>query len=124
MAGMDVGALTNASAAREALAQVIPDAGTRDFVLTNLVMDPKTKQYKWKVNVEAISAGLRSGALSQFTPPGDSPFEGPTLWIKGGKSNYVLPDEHSAAMKTFFPAFHLHTIDSAGCEKEGVYARD
>jgi hypothetical protein len=49
MAGMDLVALKDMSEAKNALTKVIPDAGTREFVLTNLVTDPKTKQYKSKV---------------------------------------------------------------------------
>ena len=58
----------------------------------------QTKQYKWKVNVQALKSGLDSGALMGFggggaqgaERPGDWVFKGPCLWVKGGQSRYTF----------------------------------
>ena len=100
MADMDLGALKSAGEAREAMKAVIPDAATREFVLTNLVSDPSSKGYKWKVNIEALREGLLSGALAGFEPAAEwKPYRGPCLWIKGGNSAYIQPDAHSGHMR-------------------------
>ena len=115
MAGMDLGALKSAGEAREAMKAVIPDAVTREFVLTNLVSDPQSKGYKWKVNIEALRSGLLSGALAGFDRAEDcKPFHGPCLWLKGGNSAYVQPDAHSPHMRELFPSFDLHTLANCG----------
>ena len=41
-----------------------------------------------QVNIEALRTGLGEGYLSDFSPPQTTPFQGPCLWIKGGKSRY------------------------------------
>mmetsp|Transcript_38462 Transcript_38462/g.56553 ORF Transcript_38462/g.56553 Transcript_38462/m.56553 type:complete len:150 (-) Transcript_38462:431-880(-) len=114
MAVMDLSALTSPADARAALKEVIPNAETREFVLTNLVVDPATKKYKWKVNVAAIHRGLTSGGLTGFSAPSATPFAGPCLWIKGGKSKYIDPLAHSEVMHTHFPLCEMHTIDNSG----------
>ena len=115
MAGMDLGALKSAGEAREAMKAVVPDAVTREFVLTNLVSDPQSKGYKWKVNIEALRSGLLSGALAGFDRAEDcKPFHGPCLWLKGGNSAYVQPDAHSSHMRELFPSFDLHTLTNCG----------
>jgi esterase len=114
MAGMDLSALQSASEAREAMKAVIPDPTTREFVLTNLVSDPNSKGYKWKVNIQALRRGLLSGDLAGFTPAPAASFGGPCLWIKGGNSAYIQPEAHSGHMRELFPAHELQTIAGAG----------
>ena len=79
--------------------QVIPDAETREFVLTNLVMDAETKTYKWKVNVASLLHHLHNRDLTGFSPAGGEPWVGPCLWIKGTRSSYVDPTRHMETMK-------------------------
>lgn len=40
------------------LKEKIPEAPVRSFLLTNLVTDPDTEKYKWKLNLEGIQEGL------------------------------------------------------------------
>ncbi len=42
-----------------------------------------------QVNIDALRTGLGQGYLSDFAPPQTKPFQGPCLWIKGGKSRYT-----------------------------------
>ncbi|PSQ95106.1 MAG: alpha/beta hydrolase [Bacteroidetes bacterium SW_9_63_38] len=91
-----------------ALAEDVPSRPTRQFLLKNLDYDGE--QYSWRMNLDAIRAHYDdiNAALPQ-----DETYDGPTLFIRGGTSDYVseddLPDTRSR-----FPAAQLVTIDGAG----------
>lgn len=92
----------------EALSAKIPEFGVRQFLLKNLKR--QKEGYQFKMNLEAIYknydnilAGIESG---------DS-FDGDTLFIRGGKSNYVLENHHQAIFD-LFPNAKIETVEGAG----------
>lgn len=91
-----------------ALASDVPSRPIRQFLLKNLDFDGE--QYTWKMNLEAIRAhyDALNGAL-----PNEGIFDGPTLFIRGGRSDYVR-DEDLSGIQDRFPAAALATIDEAG----------
>jgi pimeloyl-ACP methyl ester carboxylesterase len=96
------------SEADEWLAKYIPDNGLRQFLLKNLSRDDKNRFY-WRVNVAAlldnipeITAAVKEGK-----------FEGPTLFIRGAKSNYIK-DEDIALIKKYFTNARVETVADAG----------
>jgi pimeloyl-ACP methyl ester carboxylesterase len=91
-----------------ALAEDVPSRPIRQFLLKNLDYDGE--RYRWTMNLDALRAHYDD--LNAALPAGDS-FEGPTLFVRGGRSDYVseadLPE-----IRDRFPNARLVTIDDAG----------
>ncbi len=92
-----------------ALSQKIHEPATVLFLLKNLARDEEGR-FKWKMNLpvlkkhyDEISAGL----------PEDAKFENPALFVRGGKSTYIL-DEDRALIKKIFPRSNILTVKNAG----------
>jgi len=92
----------------DALAQDVPSRPIRQFLLKNLEYDGE--RYTWGMNLDAIQAHYDNinAAL-----PRDATFEGPTLIVRGGRSDYVA-DEDLPRMREQFPNSRVVTIDEAG----------
>jgi pimeloyl-ACP methyl ester carboxylesterase len=93
----------------EALASAIPELAVRQFLLKNLAREPGGSLY-WKIglreihqNYERLNAGIT----------GEHPFEGPTLFIRGEKSDYVC-EEDLPLIRSLFPCAELRTIPGTG----------
>ena len=95
---------------KEALAPEIPDPMVRGFLTLNLVSGPNG--FAWTVNLEAIERNF--DAILGF-PEGVAgrPFTHPTLFLVGGRSDYVQP-EHHAEIRRLFPAATIEVIERAG----------
>jgi pimeloyl-ACP methyl ester carboxylesterase len=91
-----------------ALAPAVPDARVRSFLLQNLQFDPAPR---WRIGLHEIAASLPV-IEGWDTPPG-SRFEGPTLSLRGERSDYVLP-EHRPAIRALFPAARFTSLKGAG----------
>lgn len=105
--------LTSLSTRRDAdafLQQYIPSYSVRQFLIKNLRLDRKTGAYSWRMNLPVIYDNyqhiLQQNALH-------APYEGPTLFIKGAHSDYILEDEWTAYQQ-YFPEAQLITIPDAG----------
>lgn len=96
-------------AVEEILLPYIPDFGTRQFLMKNLYWEtPGQLAFRFNLdafnkNTDAIGTALPEGAI----------FEKPVLFIRGGKSNYIL-DADLAGIGKHFPAYELETIPDAG----------
>lgn len=84
------------------------DAGTRQFLMKNLFHVNKDA-FDWRFNLKAIKENIEGigEAMEEFD------YEGETLFIRGGKSAYIL-DEDWPDIKVLFPNAFLITIDDAG----------
>lgn len=98
------------SEADQKLGQLVTDLGIRQFLLKNLSRDKDTGGFRWKMNLDVIArdypkilAGLDAGGS----------FEGDTLFIRGGKSDYISTDDETS-IRNLFPSSHIETIDGAG----------
>lgn len=91
-----------------ALAEDVPSRPIRQFLLKNLDYDGE--RYAWRMNLDAIRAHYDN--LNAALPT-DATFEGPSLFIRGGESDYV-DEEDLPDIRTRFPAARLVTIDGAG----------
>lgn len=89
------------------LAERLADQGLRQFLLKGLYRDKE--QYRWRFNLPV----LRSCYAEVLAAPAGEPFPGPTLFIKGENSDYILP-EHEAAIRMLFPNFEFRMIADAG----------
>lgn len=88
----------------------VPNLGMRKFLTTNLDRD-EAGRWKWTVNLPALTEALPTLERNSLKP--DDRYEGPTLFIAGGRSQYVQPDDH-AAIRRHFPAARIEVIPGSG----------
>lgn len=108
MRGLDLTGVGSRGEADRRLASTVEDAGTRAFLLQSL--DLKADTPRWRLNLDLLEA-----EMDRITgwPAVQGRFDGPTLFLTGALSNYVLP-EHRAAIKALFPAARFAKIPGAG----------
>ena len=108
--GLDLDGIDRRTDADQRLAEAVPDAALRGFLLQNLV--PRDGAYVWRLNLAAISAA--GGALRDFPDlPPSAVFDGPTLFLAGAASDYVRPD-HAPVIERYFPNAEIRRIGGAG----------
>ena len=107
--GLDLNKIESRKDADFKLKTLVPDFGVRQFLLKNLTRT-KEGQYQWKMNLEAINENYPN-ILEAVS--GDEVFEGPSLFIKGGNSNYIDENEFSVIQKDFTNA-KLISIPNTG----------
>jgi pimeloyl-ACP methyl ester carboxylesterase len=106
---LDFNTLQSRNEADEQLQKMIPDFGTRQFILKNLDRTDDGK-YAWKFNLETLFReyeNVRGGVTSS------KPIDVETLVIKGEKSNYVKTDDE-ANFKILFPKTTIASVSNAG----------
>ena len=106
---VDLDAIQSRQEAEEILSQYIEDAGTKQFLLKNLSRK-KEGTFEWKMNLPVLHQYYQEILAP---PTAQTPFEGETLFIRGGRSPYVL-DSDLPAIHGLFPAAQLETIANAG----------
>ncbi len=80
----------------------------RQFLLKNMGRD-KDNHFFWKPNIEVLHRQY-SEILREID---GTPFEKPTLFIRGGRSAYIQ-EEDFASIRKLFPQAMFHTIPDAG----------
>lgn len=91
------------------IAQHIPDPGTRQFLMKSLYWQtPEKLAFRFNLavfnqEIENVGTALPENAL----------FDKPTLFIRGGKSNYIK-DEDLTGIAKHFPSAVLETITNVG----------
>ncbi len=106
---LDLSNIANRTAAEDHLKEKIEEYGVRQFLLKNLSRS-KEGGYKWKMNLHAIHQNYQNILA---TVEGDSVYEGETLFIKGGKSNYINSEEEKTIFQ-YFPESSVETIEGVG----------
>lgn len=106
MRAVDLNSVHKRSDADAQLARGVDDPALRAFLLQSL--DVKGK--RWRLNLDALEHAMPE-ILGWPSPAGQ--FTGPTLFLTGAMSNYVLP-EHRPAIKALFPKAHFAKIPGAG----------
>lgn len=91
------------------LVTAAPDKNIRQFLLKNIGRDGAGKMC-WKPNVPAIRANYHQ---VRSALPIEPSFAGPTLFVRGGKSDYIR-DADVPRIQEMFPAARLETIATAG----------
>ncbi len=101
--------ITSRSEADVALAKHITNYGTRQFLLKNLFWVEKGRlDFRFNLNVLSTKMeeiGENISAIAKY--------EGPSLFLKGDKSEYVV-EADLPEIKRHFPAAELDTIQNAG----------
>ena len=104
---LDLPAYANRQQMEEVLAPDIPSLMLRRFLLKNLGRDAHGKFF-WKMNLR----GLWDNYPRLAEPMAGAPFTKPTLFIRGGRSDYIQPED-SGRIHELFPAARIETIPDA-----------
>lgn len=106
--GLDLNAITSRKEAEAYMQSKLKDVGVRLFLLKNLYW--KEDKLAWRCNLPVITRNIENvgAALAK-----DAFFEGPTLFIRGEKSNYILDSDIDDILE-HFPNTILKTVENAG----------
>lgn len=104
---INLNSLTSRNDADVALSKYVDESDVRQFLLKNLQRKSEGG-FSWKINLKVITAKLSNvGVDLQYT----GKFGGPTLFIRGNRSNYVK-DNDWAHITEVFPSATLETMDT------------
>lgn len=109
LTALELDNLSNRNEAEFYLRRHINEESTVQFLLKNLSRD-KAGGYRWKMNLSVITNHYRE-ILSH--DESNDIFTGPTLFVRGEKSNYIIPEEFPK-FKQNFPNATLDTVPNAG----------
>ncbi len=93
------------------LAKYVTDTGVRQFLLRNLAINEQGV-FQFKCALNYIEQGYQQIMKSISCHTGQK-FNSETLFIKGGNSDYILP-EHQHIITTLFPKAKAKIIQGAG----------
>lgn len=108
MRALDLSQITTRAEADTALAPAIADDATRAFLLQSL--DLRAQPVRWLLNLNVLEREM--GRITGW-PDVAGQFTGPTLFLSGGRSDYVQPD-HRAQIKALFPNARFAKLPDAG----------
>ena len=105
---LDLAAFQTRGEIEDALASQIPSLNLRRFLLKNLGRDDLGK-FVWKMNLRGVAENYsRLGEVLAV----NHHFDKPTLFIRGGKSDYINAADEKQ-IQQLFPASIVQTIESA-----------
>jgi esterase len=103
---IDLKSTPNRVEADKQLAQQVEEPDVRQFLLKNL--SRSENGFEWKINLRGIEENIEViGEGMQYA----GTFNGPTLFVKGAKSNYYRPGDEDAIRK-IFPHVEFQTLDT------------
>jgi esterase len=97
------------NAVEEVMAKYIPDFGTRQFLMKNLYWK-EPGQLAFRFNLAVFNTKMDEIGVAL---PENLIFEKPTLFIRGGNSNYILESDFEN-IKHHFPNSIIETIPNVG----------
>lgn len=106
MRRVDLSSVDTRSDADAQLAAYVDDPGIRAFLLQSLDVNKR----RWRLNLDVLADEMEK--IVGF-PEVEGRFDGPTLFLTGGESDYVLP-EHRPRIKELFPHARFAKIPGAG----------
>lgn len=106
---VDLASLGSRRDADEQMARHILEPAVRTFLLQNL---GKTQSgaWGWRLNLSALHA--RQDQITGFSPP-STPYRGPSWFIHGANSDYLLP-QYEPEVFRLFPRARICTVQGAG----------
>jgi esterase len=93
----DIGGCASRADLDMLLAPVLPEQATRQFLLTNAVRTEDGKGFRWRLNV----AALASSSLWQDFRHVQGSFDGPALFVAGGRSDYLRGEDRPSVLRRF-----------------------
>ena len=115
IAGLQAIDLSQVMTRKDADTQLTPfvdNTGIRQFLLRNLALNSQGK-FAFKCSLADISLCYPQIMKANKIPVNKSAYAGPTLFIKGGDSDYILP-EHKEAITALLPNSKAKIIQGAG----------
>jgi pimeloyl-ACP methyl ester carboxylesterase len=112
MNGLDLAGLRSRAEAEQRLEAQVPDWAQRKFLTTNLERDPGGG-WRWTIGLAALTRALPALEKNPLRP--EDRFEGPALFIVGGRSAFVAPGDHADILR-HFPAARIEIIPDSGHE--------
>lgn len=110
MQELDLGHLRSRAEAELRFEARVDDWAMRKFLTTNLERS-QDGHWRWVINLPVLTqalADLEGNALGE-----EDRFDGPVLFVTGGRSNYVSAEDR-AAIRQHFPAATFEVIAEAG----------
>ncbi|OSP53873.1 alpha/beta fold hydrolase [Pseudoruegeria sp. SK021] len=105
MQSLDLSTVSTRMDADRQLRAEVPELAIRAFLLQSLDLTDK----RWRLNLEVLAAEMPE--IMGF-PNISAQFDHPTMFLSGGKSDYVLPD-HRATITALFPHARFVKIPGA-----------
>jgi len=109
LANLDLMSLTSRQHADQQLSLRLTDLSTRQFLLKSLAKSEEG-HYCWRFNLNGLMASYN--LLSDWQEVSE-PYMGNTWFIKGARSDYLVPD-YQASIRRQFPNAKAHVIADAG----------
>jgi esterase len=106
---LDLASLQSRQEAEMRFEARVPDLGMRKFLATNL--ERSDAGWRWTANLPVLTAALPVLEKDSLSP--DDRFLGPTLFIAGGRAQYVQSADH-AVIRKHFPAARIEVIADSG----------
>tara|TARA_B100000676_G_C17903997_1_gene746213 strand:- start:124 stop:915 length:792 start_codon:yes stop_codon:yes gene_type:complete len=104
---VDLKQLKNRDEADHQMSKNIPESDIRQFLLKNLI---KTHSgWKWRLNLKSLDDN--QNLITGFSPP-KMKYKGPSWFLHGTKSDYLLP-EHEPLIFKYFPRAQICPIKGA-----------
>ena len=91
------------------MAEYITDAGTRQFLMKSLYWK-EPGQLDFRFNLSVFNASIENIGMALTA---GTTFTGPTLFLKGEKSNYIKEEDYDE-IKSFFPNAEIKVIANSG----------
>ena len=110
MRGLDLSGIGRRAEADAVLAEQIDDPAVRGFLLQNLVSSDAG--LAWRVPLQTLADNMPELVGFPDTPEGER-YEGSTLFVTGGRSDYVRPEHHAKILR-LFPNAQFAAIPDAG----------
>lgn len=110
MDGVRLENLQSRAEAERRLEARIDDWAMRKFLTTNLECDADGR-WRWIVNLPVLAAALPELVKNPLGP--DDRYDGPALFIVGGRSGFVQPEDH-AAIRRHFAAARIGVLLESG----------
>ncbi len=113
MRGLDLDQLDSRAEAESRFAEVESDPGVRAFLLQNLRRESDGWHWQPHLDLFAIDADRGSDSAIAGFPEGEfAPYGGPVMWLVGGESRYVKPED-AEPMRALFPKVQQVTVKGA-----------
>jgi esterase len=103
------GGVKSRGEAAQIMSEYLKEEGVIQFLLMSLQRAPDGN-YGWRFNLQGIKDNYQAVRAG---PDVERPFERPVLFIKGGDSDYILP-EHTERVLQLFPAAQVKVMLDCG----------
>jgi pimeloyl-ACP methyl ester carboxylesterase len=112
MARLPLAQVSSRAHADDLLSQEVTDPSVRAFALQNLQpVKGGSPPWKWRLNLEVLNNSRAT--MAKFELGGmPMPYQGPTEFLRGNKSDYVVPERHGTLIRALFPFATISELDA------------